>query len=204
MIDTLCVKLTNLIRQNVPDVDDEKAEIINYGLQNIIGELPKIIPVIVVSCVLGIFKLTMIAVASILAYRMFSGGFHLNTHIGCLICSLLFSCGTVYVSKIFIVDSQLITYAIYFAIWIFNLIVIKLYAPADTENVPIISKKQRRKQQIESYIIMTLLIIIATFCIDDIVISNILVYGTLFQSIGMTRIVYKITKNKYGHEVYEG
>lgn len=204
MIDALCLKLTNLIRQNVPEIDDEKAEIINYGLQNMIGELPKIIPVIAVSCTLGIFKLTMIAVASILVYRMFSGGFHLNTHIGCLICSLIFSCGTVYISKILVFNNQIITWAIYFAIWVFNLIVIKLYAPADTEHVPIISKKQRRKQQIESYLIMTLLITIATFFIKNIIMSNIIVYGTLLQSIGMTRIVYKITKNKYGHEIYKG
>lgn len=192
-----------MIRKRVPDIDDERAEIINYGLQNIIGELPKIIPVILVSLLLGILDLTLIAVAAILAYRMFSGGFHLTTHLGCLICSLIFTCGTVYLSKLLAFENNLIIYIIYGFVFVFNLIVISLYAPADTENVPIISKKQRRRQKIESYIVMIILFIIAIFLINDKVVSNILIYSTLLQSICMTRIVYKITKNQYGHEVYK-
>ncbi len=42
MIDKICMFLTNKMRQEMPDIDDERAEIINYGLQNIIGEIPKI------------------------------------------------------------------------------------------------------------------------------------------------------------------
>lgn len=202
MIDAICLKLTNVIRKKVPDIDDERAEIINYGLQNIVGEIPKIIPIMLISYVLGIFNLSMIAVASILTYRTFSGGFHLNTHLGCLCCSLIFFCGTVYLGEWLVFENLKITYTIYFAIWLINMIIIKLYAPADTENVPIINKEQRRKQQIESYIVMTALVIVATFFIKDMVISNIIVYGTLLQSLGMTRIAYKLTKNRYGHEVY--
>ena len=41
MIDKICTYLTNRIRKEMPEIDDEKAEIIMYGLQNIIGELPK-------------------------------------------------------------------------------------------------------------------------------------------------------------------
>ena len=38
MIDKLCTYLTNRIRKEIPEVDDERAEIIMYGLQNIIGD----------------------------------------------------------------------------------------------------------------------------------------------------------------------
>ena len=41
MIDKICTFLTNKIKKEMPEVDDEKAEIIMYGLQNIIGEIPK-------------------------------------------------------------------------------------------------------------------------------------------------------------------
>ena len=34
------------------------------------------------------------------------------------------------------------------------------------------------------------------------VISNIIILGMLVQSIMISRIAYKITDNKYGHEVY--
>ena len=43
MIDNICTFLTNRIRKEMPEVDDEKAEIIFYGLQNILGEIPKTI-----------------------------------------------------------------------------------------------------------------------------------------------------------------
>ena len=42
MIDKICNFLTNRIRKEMPDIDDERAEVINYGLQNIVGEIPKI------------------------------------------------------------------------------------------------------------------------------------------------------------------
>ena len=36
------------------------------------------------------------------------------------------------------------------------MIMIKLYAPADTENVPILRKKDRKKKKILSYIFLTI------------------------------------------------
>lgn len=42
MIDKICMFLTNKMRKEMPEIDDERAEIINYGLQNIIGEIPKV------------------------------------------------------------------------------------------------------------------------------------------------------------------
>ena len=41
MIDKICTFLTNRIRKEMPEIDDERAEVINYGLQLVIGEIPK-------------------------------------------------------------------------------------------------------------------------------------------------------------------
>ena len=78
---------------------------------------------------------------------------------------------------------------------------IKLYAPADTENVPILNKKERRKKQIISYITFSIGLTTA-FIIKNNIISNILILANLFQTITITRFIYKITNNKYGYEVY--
>ena len=59
MIDKICMFLTNRIRKEMPDIDDEKAEIINYGLQNIIGEIPKTFLVLMIAYFLGIWKETL-------------------------------------------------------------------------------------------------------------------------------------------------
>lgn len=69
----------------MPDVDDERAEIISYGLQLLFGEIPKLFIMVGIACVLGIFEWTLITFALMLPYRMYSGGFHLKTHIGCII-----------------------------------------------------------------------------------------------------------------------
>ena len=86
-------------------------------------------------------------------------------------------------------------------VWIFAIFMIHLYAPADTENVPVISKKERRKRRIFSYVIVTIMLI-AGCLIKFNTISNILLLGTLLQIISITRLAYKITNNKYGYEEY--
>ena len=78
---------------------------------------------------------------------------------------------------------------------------IKLYAPADTENVPILRKKDRRKKQILSYIVFTITLIIGAVVKEN-TISNIIIFGMLFQTLTITKLAYKLTNNKYGYEVY--
>ncbi len=85
MIDKFCEYLTNKIRKEMPDVDDERAEVINYGLQILVGEVPKIFIMAGIAWVLGILKWTLVCFVLMLPYRMHSGGFHLKTHIGCII-----------------------------------------------------------------------------------------------------------------------
>ena len=78
---------------------------------------------------------------------------------------------------------------------------VKLYAPADTENVPILRKQERRQKQIASYIILTIEFIIAIF-ISNTTIVGIIIFGDLIQTLTITRLAYKLTDNKYGHEIY--
>ena len=62
MIDKICTYLTNKIRKEMPDIDDERAEVINYGIHLIIGEIPKIFLVLLVAYLLGVFEYTLIMV----------------------------------------------------------------------------------------------------------------------------------------------
>ncbi len=201
MIDKICMFLTNKMRKEMPDIDDERAEVINYGLQIIIGEIPKIFIMLGIAYLLGVFKLSLIAFLIMLPYRTFSGGFHLHTHIGCIVTTCVMYCGTALLAKYMVLEgvAKIITIAL---VWIFGMIMIKLYAPADTENVPILRKKERRQKQILSYIILTVALILAGF-INNMIISNIIIVGYLIQTCTITRLAYKITNNHYGHEVYD-
>lgn len=200
MIDKICTFLTKKIQKEMPDIDEEKAEIINYGLQNIIGEIPKIFLLFFISWVLGILKEVLFMFIILLPYRGASGGFHLKTHLGCIIGTTLFYCGVAFLSKN-VVIGETIKYLLVIFGWIFGMIMIKLYAPADTENVPILSKKERKKKQIMSCLTFTIGMM-AGLLIKDNVISNILIIGNLVQTLNITKLAYKITKNKYGYEVY--
>lgn len=200
MIDKICDYLTNKIRKQMPDVDDERAEVINYGIHLVIGEIPKTFVFIAIAALLGVLKEFFITMLVIFPYRAVSGGFHLKTHIGCILMTSLYYCGISYISQ-FTLFGNNIKYILIPIVWVFGMIMCKLYAPADTENVPILRKKDRKIKQILSYIILTITLIIGAV-IDNYVVSNIIILGMFVQSIMISRLAYKLTNNKYGYEVY--
>lgn len=200
MIDAICNKITLKIRKEMPEINDERAEIINYGLQLIVGEIPKFLLLFLIAYLLKVPELSILALITISPYRMVSGGVHLKTHLGCLTATALFYIGNAFLSKSIILE-QKERLVMCLSIWLFSMVMIKLYAPADTEAVPILRKKERRIKQILSYIIMTITLGISLILRNN-TISNILLFGVLLQTIAITRFMYKVTNNKYGHEVY--
>lgn len=200
MVDKICDYLTGKIRIQMPEIDDERAEIINYGIHLVLGEIPKTFLFIAIAALLGVLKEFFISMLVIFPYRAFSGGVHLKTHIGCIIATSLMYCGISYVSQ-FQLFSNNIKYILIPLVWVFGMVMCKLYAPADTENVPILRKKERRTKQIISYIILTITLIVG-IVIKNYVVSNIIILGMFTQSLTITKIAYKLTKNKYGYEVY--
>lgn len=201
MIDKICNYLVKKIRKQMPEIDDEKAEVILYGIQLIIGELPKIFILFALSFLLGIGWYTIIAFVGLIPYRASSGGFHLKSHLGCILGTSVFYFGIVFLSK-YILLSGMQEYLLVAIALVFGIIMVTLYAPADTENIPIISKKERKNKKILSYITLTLTLAVALI-IKDNIISNILIFGVIVQTMMITRIAYKLTNNKYGYEVYQ-
>ena len=200
MIDTICTFLTNRIRKEIPEIDDDRAEVINYGLQNIVGEIPKIFLLFIIAGILGMLKEVLFMFIVLIPYRGASGGFHLKTHLGCIVGTTAFYCGIVFLSQHVILEG-ITKYILIGITWIFGMVMIKLYAPADTENVPILSKKDRKRKQMIAYITYSIGLMAAVL-IQDNVISNILLFGNLLQTLTITKLAYRLTKNKYGYEVY--
>lgn len=201
MIDKICENLTKKIRKQMPEIDDERAEVIMYGLQLIIGEIPKLILLFIVAIILKIGWLVILAYITMLPYKTVAGGFHLKTNIGCTIGTFIVYFGNVLISKYLVIEPQYIKYIIVGATWIFSIIMISIYAPADTVNLPILRKKERKTKKILSYIFATITLIGAIF-IKNSTISNILLFNVLIESISISRLAYKLTKNEYGYETY--
>lgn len=200
MIDKICLFLLNKIKKEMPDVDDERAEVMMYGLQLLIGELPKAIIVLLVGYLLGIFQLTILTVVMMMPYRTFSGGFHLHSHLGCIIATTVNYCGIALLGK-YIILEKITKYVFAIAVWIFGMIMIRIYAPADTENVPILRSSDRKQKRILSYITLTIGLIVAVV-INIPSISSILIFGYLIQTMSITKPAYRLAKCKYGYEVY--
>ncbi len=145
MIEKICESLTKKIQEQMPEVDNERAEVIKYGLEIIIGEIPKLILLVVVAIILKIGWLVVFAYLTMLPYKVMAGGFHLKTNIGCLIGTFTVYYGNVLISKYMVIEPIYLKYIIIIATWIFSIIMISLYAPADTINLPILRKKERKK-----------------------------------------------------------
>lgn len=200
LIKKICNYILCKMRKKMPDITDEKAEIILYGLQLIIGEIPKMILLLGVSFLLGIGWYMLFAYIVITPYRVVSGGFHLHTHIGCIIGSCIFYYGNIYLSKFLVLDNMQ-KYILVGLSLIFGILMVSMYAPADTEDLPIISKKERKTKKILSYIIL-IITLGTSLIVPNQILANILIIGTIEQSISISRLAYILTKNKYGHEEY--
>lgn len=201
MIDKFCNYLIEKIRKQMPDIDDEKAEVILYGIQLIIGEIPKIFLMFAVGILLGLWWQTLLAFILLLPYKAVSGGFHLKTHLGCIVCTNLVYCGNAFISTIWNFPNEAAKYITIFSILLFGIIMVFLYAPADTENLPILTKKERKIKKNLSYTFLSINMIIASIIPNNIV-ANLIIFGTFVQTVSITRIAYKLTNNKYGYEEY--
>lgn len=197
MVDKICDWLLKKIIANDSTIDEEKSEIIYYGLQNIIGELPKGLFILLIAWVCGVFKLVLLGTVVFLIYRGFAGGVHLKTHFSCFWVSTLFIVGSTILAKEILFKN---TFVVYTLLGLFNFLLALLYAPADTENRPIMREAQRKRQKFESLLMICLVYIFSTFVIEKQVISNLFMYMLTVESIMITPIAYKVFKNKSGEE----
>ena len=197
MVNSICDWLLKKIMANDSTIDEDKSEIIYYGLQNIIGELPKGIFILLVAWVCGVLKLVLIGTITFLIYRGFAGGVHLKTHISCLLISLLLIIGSALLAKyVYFVNPVLI----YTILMLFNLSLAFLYAPADTENRPIMKESQRKRQKLESIIMIIFIYFLSMFVIKDQSIASLNMYMLTVESFMITPIAYKLFDNKSGEE----
>jgi len=182
----------------MPNIDDEKAETINFGLLVLFGEGPKLIILVLLAFWLDILFLTFVTLISMFIYRTQGGGFHLYGHIHCFVFSASIFCGTGLLAQAMSNLSMLIQYWIYILIFIFAMIVIDKYAPADTKNIPMIRPKLRKRKRLGSYIAIILLYIFAVLISKNQVISNICILVVFIQSLTMTKPAYIFFKCEYG------
>lgn len=201
MIDKFCDWIIEKIKAKEKDIDEEREMVISFGVRLIFGELPKILILFIIGFLLNLGWQTILLFFLIAPYRSFTGGFHLKTHLGCIITTSILYLGPVIVAKYFQIFSNWILYVFTILVTIFSIFIIAKYVPADTENIPILSKKERKIKKIKSCISLAVLIAIVIFSPNK-NISYMIIYAIFLQNLTVLPISYKLTNNKHGYEVY--
>lgn len=202
MVDKICDKLMDRVRLKMPEVNEERAEVIRYGFELLIGEVPKIFLMFIIAALIGKLEYFIISIAVICPYRTYSGGIHLKTHTGCFIITNMLYLGNVFFSEWFRFNGDLPKLVTIAFVYIFSVIIVMLNAPADTETVPILRKKDRRNKKILAIVCSTIALVIALLIKNE-VISNMCIFGIFFQTLTITRLSYKIFKVKPGYLEYK-
>lgn len=178
--------ITNNIKKNNKEITEEELEIINYGLESLYLTFTKIIIIILLSIILGILKETILMLLFYNIIRFFAFGLHAKNSIACLITSLTLFIGGTYLAIYLNINLEL-----KIILATISLILIAIYAPADTEKRPLINSKKRKRFKILS-IITSLIITCLIIYLDGNYISNFMLIGFIESTIMILPITYKI------------
>lgn len=181
----------NAIKKYYPEYDEEKLELVEYGLEVIYLTFTKVIIIYSLAYFLDILLETFLVSLCYNLIRFTAFGLHATKSIYCLIISLL-----TFMGGALLVINLNIPLLIKIILSIICVILIYKYAPADTEKRPIISQKRRKIYKIISTItgtIFTILIIV----FNKHILSNYLLIGMIEAVITLLPITYKIFKLPY-------
>lgn len=171
------------------DCTSEEMELIIYGLEGIYLTITKAIIIFGVAFLLGIFKEVIILLISYNVIRSQAFGIHASKSIYCLISSLATFIGGVYICKYLAIPLYLMV-----IISVICVILLFLYAPADTEKRPIVNKKKRFRFKFLSVLLGIIYTVLVVIYRD---ISNYLLVGMVIEVIMILPITYRLFNMSY-------
>lgn len=190
-----CMELVTTYNKDLSQRDIDK---IKYGLEGLYLTITKLIFIIIVSIILGIWKETLLLILIFNGIRLTSFGVHAKRSIDCLISSTLF-----FILFPILCIKLTIPLIVKIILFIPLTVLIGIFAPADTEKRPLINKKKRKIYKILSIIISIIYMTIA-IVIKDNTLSNCFIFAIIIQIIIMLPITYKIFGVSYNnYKTYE-
>ena len=184
---------TNLIKEYYPEIDDIKMDEYKYSLEGFYLTFTKMLVIIPLSIILGVFKEMIILLFFFNILREPAHGLHATKSWICLLSSSIIFIGIPLLSKILIIPFQLKLF-----LGIIGILLIYKYAPADTKKAPIIKEKRRNKYKFVSTINCIMLTILYLIVKDEIL-SNIIIFSILIEIFLILPITYKIFHLSYNN-----
>jgi len=173
--------------------DEEKQDEIKYGLEGIYLAVSKVVVILFISAILGLFKEAILFLLLFNILRAFAFGLHASKSLYCWISSSISFLLIPYLSVNF--EFPLLFHIISSIVTLISFI---LYAPADTVKRPLINKKKRHIYKALS-IIFACIFIILIFTINNLLIKNLLTFALILETILILPITYKIFKLPYNN-----
>lgn len=190
-----CMELVTTYNKDLSQRDIDK---IKYGLEGLYLTITKLIFIIIVSIILGIWKETLLLIIIFNGIRLTAFGVHAKRSIDCLISSTLF-----FILFPIICIKLSIPLIVKVILFIPLTVLIGIFAPADTEKRPLINKKKRKIYKMLSIMISIIYMTIA-IVIKDNTLSNCFIFAIVIQIIIMLPITYKIFGVSYNnYKTYE-
>lgn len=152
----LAERITNWCASKI-EMDELKKIEIKYGIELILENFVKMAVLLLLGALFGTIFETILILAVFCTLRLFAGGIHMKTSIGCFAFTL--------VTWVFCLwGSKAISWSNHITIFLLCLciMIVSLYAPADTRKNPITDNEvrdQKRKGAIITVVILSLLIL---------------------------------------------
>lgn len=191
-------KIRIAIKKQYPNYNDDKIDEIMYGIEGLYLTFTKTVVICIIALILGIFKELICLLVAFNFIRLFAFGMHASKSSICLIFS----------SLVFIIFSILCKYIVLpkyllYILYLLALVIISIYAPADTVKRPLIKRKKRIKFKILS-IMVVIIYFILTLIFKNNLLINSLIFGLLIECILINPITYKAFKMPYKNYITYG
>lgn len=185
--------IKKLIKKQYSTYSNEKIDEIMYGIESLYISITKTIIIFIIAYFVGIAKEVFFLLISFNIIRFFAFGLHASKSSICLIFS-----STLFISNAFICKYVMLSSFHIYLLYLIAIIMLLLFAPADTKKRPLINAKKRKKYKILSLLIAIIYFFISIF-INNSYINNYLIFGLLIECILINPITYKLFKMPYNN-----
>ena len=182
-----------MVREICPDYDNDKLDEIRYGLEATYLTITKLVVILGISLLLGIFKESVILLVLFNFLRLTGFGLHATKSWMCWVSSSI-----TFLLVPFFCKSLVLPNYVLVAISVVCLINFLLYAPADTVKRPLIHKKRRLLYKVCTVLIASLYTVLI-FITKDTFLQNSLASAMLIEGALINPYIYKLFNLPYNH-----
>lgn len=181
------------IKIKYPEYDEEKLEIIEYGLEALYALISKTVVIFLVALLLGVLREVFLVFIFYGLIRTTAFGMHAKKSSHCYIISIGLFIGMAFLCKYISFNPY-----IKLLISVLSFITLMIYAPADTYKRPLLNAKKRKIYKIIT-IINSLVYLVVIIILRNYSISNYLMVGLLGASLMIHPLTYRVFQLPYNN-----